>query len=137
MEPHKFNIKKVGEDIPSGKSAEDEDVEVTPDRIKEITLKNASIQDAANKVPCIHCETLLEQGTILCIHCGTNQISGKSTVTRSKNKNVKKKAGKSKLISSYDKGVNYKKIILTVLLLISAIIYAYTKGDISFLFPHK
>ena len=111
-------------------------MEMTPDKIKEITLKNASVQDAANKTACIHCETLLEQGTILCVHCGTNQITGKGTETKSKKKKEKKKR-KSRIISSYDKGVNYKKIVLTVLLVISGIVYLYTRGDISFLFPVK
>lgn len=136
MEPGKFTLKKVGEDIPRDTTLADDEVEVTPDKIKEITLKNASIQDAANKIPCIHCESLLEQGTILCVHCGTNQITGKGTETKSKKKKeVKKK--KSRIISSYDKGVNYKKIVLTALLVISGIIYFYTKGDLSFLFPNK
>ena len=135
MEPPKFTIKKVGEDIPSSKSPEEEEIEVTPDSIKEITLKNASIRDAANKIPCVHCEDLLEQGTILCIHCGTNQISGKGTQIKSKKKPEHKKKGKSKVISTYDKGISYKKIILTVFLILSALVYFYTKGDISFLMP--
>ena len=133
MEPSKFSIKKVGEDI-GGADSSAEEVEMTPDKIKEITLKNASIQGAANKAPCIHCETLLEQGTILCVHCGTNQITGKETATKSKKKKAKKKK-KVMAISSYKEDLNYKKIILTVLLVISGIVYYYTKGDLSFLFP--
>lgn len=134
MESGKFRLKKVGEDLPTGQTLAEDGVEITPDKIKEITLRNASIQDAKDKIQCVHCEKLLEQGTILCVECGTNQITGKGTATKSKKKKERKKK-KVQAISSYKKDVNYKKIALTVLLIISGIIYFYTKGDISFLFP--